>query len=197
MKDVVRLVISDLEDGKVPSVNILQAMRMVDKAIILNCFKRCGFSFDDDQQEGDVSDEGTDGVVANNIGQAMAAAGIPDVDFLDLAHVDEDVAVMGSLTDAEIVASVSGTQDSDEDGVDEDYGQPPEPVTSKQAREAASIMRSYIESVKLLTNFLIFIFVICYSSNLFYALQVQTFRTTFTACSSLLKRKWSGSAQMH
>ncbi|XP_046750601.1 tigger transposable element-derived protein 6-like [Diprion similis] len=49
-KEVVRQIVSDIEDGKKTSIDILQAMRMADeswrnvtKKTIENCFKTCGF----------------------------------------------------------------------------------------------------------------------------------------------------------
>lgn len=49
-KEVVKKMITDMEQNTVSSINVLQAMRMVDKAwrnvtsnAVKNCFKTCGF----------------------------------------------------------------------------------------------------------------------------------------------------------
>ncbi|KAG8327834.1 hypothetical protein J6590_009636 [Homalodisca vitripennis] len=90
-------------------------MRLIDKCwksvtkqTVVNCFKSCGFAIDRDQD-------------------------VPNFD--DFANVDEGVSVYGSLSDQDIIATVTSEDVLSDDDNDGGMEQPPD-ITTKEAKAA-------------------------------------------------------------
>ncbi|KAL3275709.1 hypothetical protein HHI36_020458 [Cryptolaemus montrouzieri] len=104
-KEVVRKLITDMEQQSASPINVLHAIRMTDKAwrsvsvtTISNCFKSCGFSMSQEEAseeplEPDMSLEADWNKLQN-----------PEVQFEDYVTCD---ATTGTLTDAEIIDIVN------------------------------------------------------------------------------------------
>ncbi|KAL3267392.1 hypothetical protein HHI36_011521, partial [Cryptolaemus montrouzieri] len=132
-KEVVRKLITDMEQQSASPINVLHAIRMTEKAwrsvsvtTISNCFKSCGFSMSQEE----ASEEPLE----------------PDMNYVTC---DEGLATTGTLTDAEIIDIVN--QDINEDNVDEndvDHTDPADfesSISNKETRAAMNTLRSFIE----------------------------------------------------
>ncbi|KAL3273865.1 hypothetical protein HHI36_015291 [Cryptolaemus montrouzieri] len=107
-KEVVRKLITDMEQQSASPINVLHAIRMTDKAwrsvsvtTISNCFKSCGFSMSQEEAseeplEPDMSLEADWNKLQNT-----------EVQFEDYVTCDEGLATTGTLTDAEIIDIVN------------------------------------------------------------------------------------------
>lgn len=149
--EVVRKFLSDIEDGNDCTINLLQAMRLIDKCwrnitrqTVVNCFKTCGFG------EHEPVEIGTEeGPVNINIESAwdVVTAQLPttnDPTFEEFAYVDEGVAVTGMLSDSDIVESITA-KDDDEDEEEHDNSEDEADITPKEARIAVNKLRSFLE----------------------------------------------------
>lgn len=152
-------------------LDILQASRMSKQAwdrvkpeTIKNCFKKAGFV--------KTEDESVEATEAEAIPTAVDGwedvAADPTISFEDFLNVDEDVAVCGEITEAEIVAEVLGSEKQDNDGEgseDEITGVEEETVPSaadasnhvKQLRRffesRINVSDSYFNSLNMLESF--------------------------------------------
>ncbi|XP_025197064.1 tigger transposable element-derived protein 6-like [Melanaphis sacchari] len=117
-KEIVRKIISDMDDEKSTVIDILQAMRIVDRtwrnvttSTIVNCFRSCGFVLKIEKIdtlmpiiENNDSDDREWTLIASRYG-------IVEKTFNDFVEIDKDIAVSGVLTDDDITDSVRGTED--------------------------------------------------------------------------------------
>ncbi|XP_044599589.1 uncharacterized protein LOC123275502 [Cotesia glomerata] len=114
-KKVVRRYLVDVEYQSPTSIDVLQAMWMITKAwnqvskkTIKNCFKKSGFKVPGEDENDDLP--------------IREEFNFQDPDFEEFVTFDNDVAVCGELTDADIVASVlpvanEETEEGDEEEV--------------------------------------------------------------------------------
>lgn len=99
-KEVVRRMARDLDEGKKTSIDVLQAMRMTDKAwrkvtaaTIKNCFGHCGFSSSTTEEVED------DSLRPPEEWNTIA----PGICFDDFITCDDGVMTAGKLSDEEIL----------------------------------------------------------------------------------------------
>lgn len=113
-KEVVRRYLADIEHQSPTLIDVLQAMWMITKAwnqvtekTIQNCFKKSGFRVPDEDENDDLP--------SGNFN-------FQEPNFEEFVTFDDDVAVCGELTDADIVASVLpvATEETEEGEEDED-----------------------------------------------------------------------------
>lgn len=143
-KEVVRKMIADMEQNT-SSINVLQAMRMVDKAwrnvtplAVKNCFRTCGFSSEPqeiiEEEDNNVPEEWNKHMSGSNI------------TFEDFVTCDDEVVTAGTLTEKEILESVNNCIESDKD---DDFNDEPQTsstsVSINEAKTALTTVRSFIE----------------------------------------------------
>ncbi|XP_047505969.1 tigger transposable element-derived protein 6-like [Pieris napi] len=144
-KEVVRKMIADMEQNTISSINVLQAMRMADKAwrnvtplAVKNCFRTCGFS---SAPQEIIKEE--DNNVPEEWSKHMSGSNIT---FEDFVTCDDDVATAGTLTEGEILESVNNCIESDKD---DDFNDEPQTsstsVSINEAKRALTTVRSFIE----------------------------------------------------
>lgn len=132
-------------------LDILQASRMCKKAwdkvkpeTIKNGFKKAGFVNTEDEIVEATEAE----AIPTAVWQDVAAD--PNISYEDFLNVDEDVAVCGEITDAEIIAEVLDSEKQDDDGEgsdDEVAGVIEEPVpTADDAMNHITELRRFFES---------------------------------------------------
>lgn len=138
--------ITDMEQNTVSSINVLQAMRMVDKSwrnvtsnAVKNCFKACGFPVqmqENIEVEGDKTPEEWNKCMSHS-----------EVTFEEFVTCDDEVATAGTLTEEEIMDTVIHGVESDD--IDEDLNDepqdPPTIISISEARKAVNTLRSFIE----------------------------------------------------
>lgn len=158
-KALVQKLISAIEDGeKLPSITVLDAMRMVDYAwscvtekTIKNCFKKAGFEQsctvgeqhlkETEEQPAEETDEYPKEWMT--IREKLNI----DTSFKDFIEVDESVVTSGTLlTDSEILENVRETSDDEEDDDKEDIIDIERVVTPKEAEKAIETLRIFLES---------------------------------------------------
>lgn len=139
-KEVVRQFLSDMEQNTPTKINVLDAMWMITKAwnnvtkkTISNCFKKSGFKAE--EQEEDVTD------VPTNWEEVSEALDLQGMEFEEFVSFDDDVAVCGELTEADILDSVSADPDADPEEEEETESDRPDP-TVKDARKALEVFIS-------------------------------------------------------
>lgn len=131
--EVVRTFVADIEDGKECSINMLQAIWLIDKCwksvtkqTVVNCFKLCGFAIDRDQDVPSDNDNELEPRLPNAAAEwTVINNKLPNLDFDDFANVDKGVSVYGSLSDQDIL--------SDDDDNDDGMEQRPD-ITTSQGR---------------------------------------------------------------
>lgn len=157
-KEVVRHILSNTEEEKaIFPINILQAMRMANKSwenvtkkTIANCFKACGFVKEETEPE-IVTPDPVEDPIESEWNAVMAHCNVNnDTTFENFVEVDNDVAVVGTLTDDDIVAAVTDRDEADADddgsGADDESGADNlHFVTMKEARRAVETIRTFIE----------------------------------------------------
>lgn len=149
-KEVVQQFLRDIELQTPTNINVLDAMWMITKAwnkvtdrTILNCFKKSGFKTkteDDDDTEQPPS-EITE--TPGNWEKVREALNLQqEAEFEDFVTFDDDIAVCGELTDADIISSVSSVPNENAEDDDEEYiiSEKPDP-TIKDAREALNVLK--------------------------------------------------------
>jgi len=125
-----------------------KAWRNVQPSTIVNCFKKAGFYFNDEQCDGDglENNDDDDGgydwqIIADklNIDQ--------EITFQSYATIDDNVVVSGMLTDNEIMGINISNSDSENNENDE-----PETtlnmITANQAMSSLQTVRQFVESVE-------------------------------------------------
>lgn len=151
-KEIVRKIISDMDDEKSTVIEILQAMRIVDKTwrnvtttTIVNCFRSCGFVLEaekDDTLMPIIENTDTDD---REWARITSRYGIAEETFDDFVEIDNDVAISGILTDDDITDSVRGTEDVND--VEEVSSEPVHRVSMKQAAAALILLRTFTEQL--------------------------------------------------
>lgn len=149
-KEIVKTVIAKIEEqGKVP-ISILQAMRMTDKAwknvsqsTIIHCFKKCRFSvpiqIDSQHEDGHLDNASIEAkwkIVTNH----YQAKGLT---FQEFINFDDDVAVIGTFFESDIIASLN--YDKNEENSDDDYidDSKDESCTTKETKNAITSLRLF------------------------------------------------------
>lgn len=137
-----------MDDEKSTVIDILQAMRIVDKTwrnvtttTIVNCFRSCGFVLEaekDDTLMPIIKNTDTDD---REWARITSRYGIAEETFDDFVEIDNDVAISGILTDDDITDSVRGTEDVDD--VEEVSSEPVHRVSMKQAAAALILLRTF------------------------------------------------------
>lgn len=137
------------KNGKI-NIDLLQAARMcnsawnqVSETTIANCFRKAGFYHKEDDEQVEAAEETVPNVVDNweDVGHDV---GVP---YLDFVNMDENLAVCGELTDAEILEDVCKRHES---ASSEDEGEQPElPQTQipscADTMEHISQLRRFVE----------------------------------------------------
>lgn len=149
---VVKKILSEMEDGVSPSgVNILQAMRMADKAwnnvsstTIMNSFKKAGFIKDLESSEV-IIDNFAENCTENDWNRLTGFIKLDDVKFNEFVFVDDSVTVCGQWDDYDIITQTKASGEVSEED-DKEIDDLPPNVTTKQALSAVDTLRTYIES---------------------------------------------------
>lgn len=154
-KEVVQQFLRDMESRSPTNINVLDAMWMITKAwnkvtesTISNCFKKSGFAVttQEDNPEQPPTQDTDNAEGWEKIREALNLQ--EDAEFEEFVTFDDDVAVCGELTDAEIVSSVTSVPDEDADPEDDDEDQQdcemPDP-TLKEAREALNVLKCFFQ----------------------------------------------------
>lgn len=155
--EVVRKFLSDIEEGKECAINLLEAIRLINKSwrrvatkTVRNCFKSCGFSFENEPDK-DLSDIAEETELPcmdmeNEWETVTTNLQADELIFEEFAFVDEGVAVTGTLTDADIVEAISNEEDAalNEEEEEGEINEPAQ-VTPKEARAAIQTLRIFLE----------------------------------------------------
>lgn len=134
-------------------INVLDAMRMshsawaqVTATTVANCFCKAGFVRDLDHNK-EAEEDRVLMPETNNWEAVEEAAGIP---FDEYVSLDENVAVCGEQSDAEILADVisrtTTDKSSDEEGEEEEPAAEQPILTSSQAMTQVEELRRYVEA---------------------------------------------------
>ncbi|KAL4121977.1 hypothetical protein QTP88_014392 [Uroleucon formosanum] len=154
-KEIIRKIVYDIDEGRPCSINLLQSMRMCEKAwrnvqlnTIINCFKKAGFYFNEEQCDGDICLENNDDDDGGYDWQIVADKFNIDhqTTFQSYATIDENVEVTGLLTDNEIMGINISNSDSENDENDEPE-RTLDMITANQAISSLHTVRQFIESV--------------------------------------------------
>lgn len=136
-QEVVKNVLECIESEQTPNISVLTAMIFVDKAwkkvapsTILKCFKKSGFTIEIQETENDQLN--IESIQWNSLPTQE------NVSITDYVNVDEDVAVWGVLSDADILEN---TLSIDEDN--EDDTSPLPLVTLKEASSSLEKLRNF------------------------------------------------------
>ncbi|XP_054276524.1 tigger transposable element-derived protein 6-like [Macrosteles quadrilineatus] len=119
-REVVKRFLRDMDNESMTQINLLDALWMVSKAwncvtsvTIKNCFNACGFEVPQ-HTTGNELDEVQDEPSIADINETPAewtvaaqALNVEELAFVDFVDFDDDVAVCGELTDADIITSVA------------------------------------------------------------------------------------------
>ncbi|XP_057340566.1 tigger transposable element-derived protein 6-like [Microplitis mediator] len=148
-KEVVKKLIADMEQKTVPAINVLHAIRMIDKAwrnvsesTIVNCFRTCGFTT---TQREELTQSTLKTTPDDTTLEEWNKLPIADVQFEDYVSCDADIATTGTLTDDEIVNLLNQNQDLDDDDGDDEDLSTELTVSNTQAQGAIKNLRIYIE----------------------------------------------------
>lgn len=146
-QEIVMRTLDALDDGETPIITVHTAMTIADRAwknveitTIRNCFKTCGFiteeyydsvSHDDDEQPEDIDVSDRWSLLANC--EEVTT-------FNEYVHYDDDLGVMGTLTDAEILAANEHNEEKED--IKEDHSVL---VSTNEAKLALQNLRHYFE----------------------------------------------------
>lgn len=132
------------KNGKV-KIDILQASRMcksawdkVKESTIANCFRKGGFI---PKKEVVVVNEET--IREDGLEEVEK---IQDKNFAEFIDMDEDLAVCGELSDADILAEVIQDNESSEEELVKDEEEPKPVLTTSQAMDYVQELRRYVEA---------------------------------------------------
>lgn len=148
---MVKKMLSEMEDGISPSsVNVLQAMRMADKAwsnvsstTIINSFRKAGFIKDQESSQKISIANYTDNCTENDWNRLTGIMKLDNVEFNDFVVVDDAITVCGQWDDNDIIAETKASCEVEEE--EEKIGDLSENVTNKQALSALHTLRRYVE----------------------------------------------------
>ncbi|XP_054283402.1 tigger transposable element-derived protein 6-like [Macrosteles quadrilineatus] len=168
-REVVKRFLRDMDNESMTQINLLDALWMVSKAwncvtsvTIKNCFNACGFEVPQ-HTTGNELDEVQDEPSIADINETPAewtvaaqALNVEELAFVDFVDFDDDVAVCGELTDADIITSVAGGSSSNavsSDEGEEDEGESTQPdPTLKDARAAIHVIRCFFEKKSVMSD---------------------------------------------
>lgn len=145
-KEVVRRFLADVERQTPTTIDVLQAMWMIAKAwnlvtekTIANCFKKSGFKVTCEDEEDDLPVA----ELARTWQRVQEELHLQETDFEDFVTFDNDLAICGELTDADIVTSVLPVTNAEADEDEEEEGEIDEHnFTIKDAYNALNTIKS-------------------------------------------------------
>lgn len=145
-KEVVRRFLADVERQTPTTIDVLQAMWMIAKAwnlvtekTIANCFKKSGFKVTCEDEEDDLPIA----ELARTWQRVQEELHLQETDFEDFVTFDNDLAICGELTDADIVTSVLPVTNAEADEDEEEEGEIDEHnFTIKDAYNALNTIKS-------------------------------------------------------
>lgn len=157
-KEIIQKITSSIELQQTFSVDLLQAVRIIDKAwrlvateTIINCFKKAGFSTSSSLIQTTSNDESQ---YEKNIPEWSYISNQfnlkPEDTFNNYVKIDENLPICGDLTDSEIVSEVTGIPRSvnDTSGSDTDECPILKKITINEATKALEVIRSFIETTE-------------------------------------------------
>ena len=158
-KEVIRKIIADIETNMQININLLQAIRMMDKAwtsvkqtTIQNCFRKSRFNVME-MIETVESEADTDLQQEWETVNEYFPISQP-VSFEDFVNFDNEIAVTGLFSDAEIINNVReatiSEDESDDNGKNDNESETA--ITGREAANALSIVRSFFERVEGIQN---------------------------------------------
>lgn len=153
-REVVRRYIADIDENKVTNITVLDAMHMLHKAwknvevsTISNCFKACGFS--KDQENNDDEDEvilpsslPLDESFVEDDDLAERLLSETNVNFSEFVSFDDDLPVTGLLTDEDILSSVNEREEDSDDELEN--AEEIRTVSMSEARAALEKVRLFL-----------------------------------------------------
>lgn len=156
-REMVRKFLNDLERQTSKKINVLDAMWMVIKAwknvtetTIANCFRKSGFKVNnpDQDEEDDLEDLQPLSNLIEGCWPTVQESLNIDMDFEEFVNFDNELAVCGELSEAEILATVTGDGDAnagvpEEEDEDEDVGEDEPDPTMKDVREALHVLKCF------------------------------------------------------
>lgn len=144
--EIVSEFLACLDNNYSPKVTILTAIMISHKAwnnvtaqTIRNCFRKCGFVKTIDNEE----EESSTTLEVDSQYHRLSTVLVDQLTFEDYVTIDDDLAVCGSLTDDEILATFideEGDLDNDEEQSSEDP-----PVTSREAKLGLRTVQMYLQ----------------------------------------------------
>ncbi|KAK9874337.1 hypothetical protein WA026_002687 [Henosepilachna vigintioctopunctata] len=157
-KEVVRQFLCDTDDKNLTTIYMLDAIWMASKAwnnvtekTIENCFKKCNqsSSVEEDCVAVDTPPSGDE--APERWSEVTKKLNIEEFTFEEFVNFDDDLAICGELSDADIIASVSKDTDEDagEDNVDCEVDAPDPDPTLRDARCAVITLRRFLQKKKL------------------------------------------------
>lgn len=154
-KEIIRKITSSIELQQTFSIDLLQSVRIIDKAwrqvtakMILNCFKKAGFSTSSTLTQMTTNEESQ---YENNIPEWSYISDLfrlkPEDTFNNYVKIDENLPICGNLTDSEIVSEVTGISVLANDTSDNDRDECTtlKTVTINEATKALEVIRHFIE----------------------------------------------------
>ncbi|XP_047984684.1 tigger transposable element-derived protein 6-like [Leguminivora glycinivorella] len=150
-KEIVKKMITDMEQNTVSSIHVLHAMRMVDKAwrnvtsnAVKNCFKACGFPV---QMQENIEVEGEEWNKCTPPEEWNKCMSHVEITFEEFVTCDDKLATAGTLTEEEIMSTV--VHGAEGDDLDEDLNDepqvPPTTISISEARKAVNTLRCFAE----------------------------------------------------
>lgn len=150
--EVVSRLLNNLEEGKDYRINILDAMNIADRAwnnvscsTIRNCFATCGF-YENIQVQSNICDA----IIPTTDEWNRACGDSENVSFDDFIHLDDDVAVIGMLTEDEIINNNIQSDESDnDDNTVNNENVVMKRLTYKQAKDNIDTLRYYLTTTEI------------------------------------------------
>ncbi|XP_054745683.1 tigger transposable element-derived protein 6-like [Anastrepha obliqua] len=143
-KEVVKILINDMEEGRKSNINVLQGIRMAYKAwdnvkqpTIVNCFATCGFVHSSNiLTTNDCVQDSEEWLVVKNHFNL-------DERFDDFVTFDDNVSTTGLITDDDIVDSVLNRNTVDTVVEDEEIENI---ITAKEAKQMVEKLQIFLEA---------------------------------------------------
>ncbi|KAK9886321.1 hypothetical protein WA026_015831 [Henosepilachna vigintioctopunctata] len=159
--EVVSQSLRDVDDKNLTTINMLDAMWMASKAwnnvtekTIENCFKKCGFKRQYQEGEERVEEDcvavdtpPSGDEAPERWSEVTKKLNIEDLTFEEFVSFDDNLAICGELSGADIIASVSKDTDENagEDNVDREVDAPDPDSTLREARCAVITLRRFLQ----------------------------------------------------
>ncbi|XP_065356173.1 tigger transposable element-derived protein 6-like [Calliphora vicina] len=146
-KEVVNILINDLQEGRKSSINVLQGIRMahkawesVQKSTIFNCFATCGFVERPNiliTENVCIQDSEEWLILKNQLNLTEQ--------FDDFVNFDDNITSTESLTDDDIITSVTKQQDNADQG-EEDTEEIETIISAKEAKIIVGKLQTFLEA---------------------------------------------------